>query len=94
MCPGRNLAEGTLWLGIASILAAFNITPELDKAGVPILPDAEYTSGVMRYAFHPLHWIAKRLISGPLVVLKPSGAESCPGQNLCARWLGRVLRKY
>lgn len=47
MCPGRNLAEGTLWLGIASILAAFNITPELDKAGVPILPDAEYTSGVM-----------------------------------------------
>lgn len=73
MCPGRNLAEGTLWLGIASILAAFNITPELDKAGVPILPDAEYTSGVMRYIFHP-HWTAKRLIFDWLVVLKISVA--------------------
>lgn len=82
MCPGRNLAEGTLWLAIASILAAFNITPELDKAGLPIIPDAEYTSGVMRYALHTLLWTATILIFGLLVVPKTFLAESYPDQSL------------
>lgn len=52
VCPGRNLADGMLWLAIASILTVFNISPEVDEDGEPVLPDVtKYTSGVMRYVF-------------------------------------------
>jgi hypothetical protein len=48
-CPGRNLAEATVWLAVVSILAVFNITPDLDEHGKEIPIAIEYTSGVMRY---------------------------------------------
>ena len=35
-CPGRYLAELSTWLGVASILAAFDICPALDDNGKPI----------------------------------------------------------
>ena len=35
-CPGQYLAEMTTWLGVASILAAFDVSPALDDNGNPI----------------------------------------------------------
>jgi len=47
LCPGKNFAEFSLWLEIASLLAAFNILPALDDQGMTYLPEIKYTSGVM-----------------------------------------------
>ncbi len=36
ICPGRHLSDGSLFITIASILSAFNISPPLDKDGKPM----------------------------------------------------------
>ncbi|KAJ7720782.1 cytochrome P450 [Mycena metata] len=46
ICPGRFLAENSLWLHVATILACFNITPALGDDGKEIIPPREYTSGM------------------------------------------------
>ncbi|KAJ6588208.1 cytochrome P450 [Mycena capillaripes] len=46
ICPGRFLAENSLWLHVATILACFNISPVVGDNGKPILPPREYTSGM------------------------------------------------
>ncbi|KAJ4470435.1 cytochrome P450 [Lentinula aciculospora] len=40
ICVGRHVANNTLFIQIAFILWAFNITPELDENGKPNLPDS------------------------------------------------------
>ncbi|KIJ52427.1 hypothetical protein M422DRAFT_26040 [Sphaerobolus stellatus SS14] len=40
ICPGRHLADGTVWLAIVSVLALFNISKARDKNGNEI--DVEY----------------------------------------------------
>lgn len=47
LCPGRFVADTTLYLGIAQILAVFNIEKALDKNGVPIDPEKASTSGLL-----------------------------------------------
>ncbi|TFK24572.1 cytochrome P450 [Coprinopsis marcescibilis] len=50
VCPGINLAEGTLFSIIATALATCTIHPALDNNGKPILPDPTmYTPGTIRY---------------------------------------------
>ncbi|KAJ6464016.1 cytochrome P450 [Mycena sanguinolenta] len=46
ICPGRFLAENSLWLHVATILACFNITPIVGNDGKLIIPPREYTSGM------------------------------------------------
>ncbi|KAJ5192743.1 hypothetical protein N7449_008885 [Penicillium cf. viridicatum] len=41
ICPGIHVAERSLFLGMSRILWAFDITPETDTAGTPILPDPD-----------------------------------------------------
>lgn len=48
ICPGMDLAENTLWIGIASIFYAFKISPELDAAGKPVPVDLEYRENSVR----------------------------------------------
>ena len=44
-CPGQHLAELSTWLGVASILATFDVTAALDNNGKPI--DVRYAlSGI------------------------------------------------
>jgi len=44
-CPGQYLAELSAWLGVASVLAAFDVSPALDDNGNPI--DVRYAlSGI------------------------------------------------
>ncbi|KAJ6481795.1 cytochrome P450 [Mycena sanguinolenta] len=49
ICPGRDMAQWSIWICIASILATFNISKSLDEKGVPIEPSGEYTSGLGSY---------------------------------------------
>jgi hypothetical protein len=41
ICPGTHVAERSLFLGISRLLWGFNIEPEMDGDGKPILPDQE-----------------------------------------------------
>ncbi|KAJ7507105.1 cytochrome P450 [Mycena galericulata] len=46
ICPGRFLAENSLWLHVATILACFDISPAIGADGNKIIPPREYTSGM------------------------------------------------
>ncbi|KAK7049828.1 hypothetical protein VNI00_005258 [Paramarasmius palmivorus] len=46
-CPGQDMAESSIWITIASILACFDISKAVDESGVPIEPSGEYTSGML-----------------------------------------------
>lgn len=47
VCPGRHLADASLFLACASILHAFNITPPLDENGHPVKLEAKVTTGLV-----------------------------------------------
>ncbi|TDL20092.1 cytochrome P450 oxidoreductase OrdA-like protein, partial [Rickenella mellea] len=49
ICPGKELADSSIFLGIAMSLAAFNITKARDEHGVEIDPGCEFTSGVISH---------------------------------------------
>lgn len=36
ICAGRNLAEASIWIAVASLLAVYDIRPALDKDGKPV----------------------------------------------------------
>ncbi|KAL0572342.1 hypothetical protein V5O48_009613 [Marasmius crinis-equi] len=44
ICPGRHLALATIYITIATTLAAFDITKAVDENGVPIEPKIEFIS--------------------------------------------------
>ncbi|SJK97106.1 uncharacterized protein ARMOST_00356 [Armillaria ostoyae] len=46
ICPGRFLAENSLWLHVATTLACFNISPIIGSDGRPVIPPRDYTSGL------------------------------------------------
>ncbi|KDQ55433.1 hypothetical protein JAAARDRAFT_37446 [Jaapia argillacea MUCL 33604] len=68
ICPGRHMAEATLWISIASILATFDVGPGLDDGGRPVKTKAEFSSGAIchplpfQYTISPRSDIARRLI--------------------------------
>ncbi|KAF7336329.1 Cytochrome p450 [Mycena venus] len=47
LTPGRDMAQWSIWICAASILAAFDIRKSVDENGVPIEPSEEYTSGAV-----------------------------------------------
>ena len=49
LCPGRHLADSSVWIAVASILAAFDISPMKAADGTPIIPEEEFLSGITRY---------------------------------------------
>ncbi|KAF7344542.1 Cytochrome P450 [Mycena sanguinolenta] len=49
ICPGRKMANSTMFITIASILATFEITAAIDDNGRVIKPSGEYGSGMLRY---------------------------------------------
>ncbi|PPQ89805.1 hypothetical protein CVT25_007410 [Psilocybe cyanescens] len=48
VCPGAHLAEMSLFLNIANILATFDISKAVDERGVAIDPSIAWTTGVTR----------------------------------------------
>lgn len=60
LCPGRFIALSSLWMTIASVLAAFRIERELDDEGKPIVPEANYLPGIARFvhiAIPPIQYV-------------------------------------
>ncbi|KAF9483583.1 cytochrome P450 [Pholiota conissans] len=49
ICPGRHLASATTWLGVATILSAFDIRPPKDASGNDIHLNVEYTGGLISH---------------------------------------------
>ncbi|KZO94970.1 cytochrome P450 [Calocera viscosa TUFC12733] len=47
VCPGEHLAEASLFITCSNILAAMDISPVMGDDGMPLLPDMEYSSGVI-----------------------------------------------
>ncbi|KAF8897011.1 cytochrome P450 [Mucidula mucida] len=47
ICVGQDLAEDTIWMGIVSLLAVFNITKAFDEQGRVMEPSGEVTSGML-----------------------------------------------
>ncbi|KAI5115731.1 hypothetical protein M0805_006795 [Coniferiporia weirii] len=49
ICSGRHFAANSIFIAVASVLAAFNIEKSIDADGVPITPAVEYTAGFIRH---------------------------------------------
>ena len=48
-CPGMHFAEGAVFAIIATTLATCDILPELDDKGKPMIPDLNWSDGVISY---------------------------------------------
>jgi len=48
-CPGRHFADASVWVAIASIVAAFDISPSPNDEGEPTIPPEEYLTGFVRH---------------------------------------------
>ncbi|KAF8992778.1 cytochrome P450 [Cyathus striatus] len=46
ICPGRHLGDASMWIAMASILAAFKVSPTM-KDGKPIIPNPKYHEGTV-----------------------------------------------
>ncbi|KZT12638.1 cytochrome P450 [Laetiporus sulphureus 93-53] len=49
ICPGRYLADSTIWLVMVSILACFDISKAVDEEGNEITPTASFDSAAVRH---------------------------------------------
>ncbi|KAJ7166937.1 cytochrome P450 [Mycena filopes] len=49
ICPGRDMAQWSVWICAVSILSMFNITKTVDENGMPIEPSEEYSAGLLSY---------------------------------------------
>ncbi|GJE94427.1 cytochrome P450 [Phanerochaete sordida] len=46
MCPGRHLADASVWIVVASLLAAFEIVPAKDEDGQNIIPEIQWVNAI------------------------------------------------
>ncbi|KAJ3522229.1 hypothetical protein NMY22_g11981 [Coprinellus aureogranulatus] len=49
ICPGRFLADSSVYLTLAAMTALFDISPACDSEGNPVLPAVEYDVGFVRH---------------------------------------------
>lgn len=49
ICPGRLLAESSVWLTVAKSLAAFDIRRGLDSSGREIEPTIDFQPGIISH---------------------------------------------
>ncbi|KAJ3478808.1 hypothetical protein NLI96_g9500 [Meripilus lineatus] len=46
VCPGRYLADASIWIVAASLLTVFEICPKKDKDGLEVMPPLEYNTSL------------------------------------------------
>ncbi|KAF1348093.1 cytochrome P450 [Delphinella strobiligena] len=69
VCVGRHLAEASVWIVVASILATFDIDRAVDEHGIEIVPEVELTNGLTSHPkpfkcrMRPRSKMTERLIS-------------------------------
>ena len=49
ICPGRSLADSTMFIAFAMSLAVFDFRKARDAAGREIDPNPEFSEGIIRY---------------------------------------------
>jgi hypothetical protein len=49
VCPGRYMALSAVWISVASLIAAFDITKAVDEKGEVIEPSYEYCTEMIWY---------------------------------------------
>ncbi|KAI0060062.1 cytochrome P450 [Artomyces pyxidatus] len=49
VCPGQHMARTSVWIAVASVLAAFDISPAVDEYGREIKAEENYASGIVSY---------------------------------------------
>jgi len=47
ICPGRHLADTSLWIAIASVLATLTITKVIGEDGKEITPEVKFSSSIV-----------------------------------------------
>ncbi|TFK68100.1 cytochrome P450 [Pluteus cervinus] len=47
ICPGRFLGDSAVWIGVATMLATFELSKPLDQNGKPIEPDLTWVSALI-----------------------------------------------
>ncbi|KAJ7607914.1 hypothetical protein FB45DRAFT_763854, partial [Roridomyces roridus] len=47
-CPGRHVGISSVWITVASILAAFDITKQVGEDGTIVEPSYEYFAAIVR----------------------------------------------
>lgn len=52
-CPGTHLADSTLWIAIACMLATLDFGKAIDASGEPIEPQPEYNNSTFRFVIDP-----------------------------------------
>lgn len=52
-CPGTHLADSTLWIAIACMLATLDFDKAIDASGEPIEPQPEYNNSTFRCVIDP-----------------------------------------
>ena len=53
ICPGMHLAEASLWIYAAHILAVMDVVPAKNTRGEDVLPREEPTPGIIKCVFPP-----------------------------------------
>lgn len=86
VCPGRHLAENSLFSLVSSILATFNITKKLDEHGNELPLKYEFSKGLIRWFFNlKNHYYVVMIFCDP-VTLKPSSVASCHDHQKRWNW--------
>ncbi|KAI0351223.1 cytochrome P450 [Trametes cingulata] len=88
VCPGQALADPSIWLAMANVLAVFDIKKPVDDAGHEFTPSAEFLSGFTKYV-HVQLFVYSGTDAIPLSVANPhhSVAASCRGRRRQPPWL-------
>lgn len=48
MCPGKEMAEGSIFISIATFLATFTVTKPRDKQGYEYVPEIHWSPAFIR----------------------------------------------
>lgn len=59
-CPGAHLVESSLWIAIASFLAAFDIKKPVDDQGKVVEPSIVFDNPLIRYDASSVHVFLRR----------------------------------
>jgi hypothetical protein len=54
MCPGRHLADKSIWIVMATLLSTLNISKAKDENGKEITPEIAFEVTVTAYVLNPM----------------------------------------
>ncbi|TEB33718.1 cytochrome P450 [Coprinellus micaceus] len=75
ICPGRFLADSSVYMTLAALTALFDISPARDSEGKPMVPVVEYAEGFVRHP-KPFRCSIKPRSERVLTLVKEAKAES------------------